>query len=118
MSRIKITGLDKLQKGLKENVSLDLVKRVVRDNGYELQQKITANADFTQGYQTGQTKRSVELSGVNITDGGFTAEAGATTEYAPYLEVGTRFMEAQPFVKPAFDEQNKQFKKDMKKLTK
>jgi HK97 gp10 family phage protein len=118
MAKIKVEGLDKLQKALKENVSMDLVKRVVRDNGYELQGKIVENADFKMGYQTGETKRSVELAGVAIVDGGFTAEAGATTDYAPYLEHGTRFMEAQPFVKPAFDEQNKQFQKDMKRLVK
>lgn len=118
MARIKIKGLDKLEKALKDNVSMDLVKRVVRDNGNEMQQKIIDNADFKMGYQTGQTKRSVEMAGVNITDGGFTAEAGATTDYAPYLESGTRFMDAQPFVKPAFDEQNKQFQKDMQRLVK
>ena len=118
MAKIKVKGLDKLQNALKENVSMELVKRVVRDNGNELLDKIIANADFKQGYQTGETKRSVEMAGVNITDGGFTAEAGATTDYAPYLEEGTRFMEAQPFVKPAFDEQNKQFQKDMKRLVK
>lgn len=118
MAKIKIEGLDKLEKALKDNVSLDLVKRVVRDNGHELQQKIVRNADFKKGYQTGETKRSVELAGVQIVDGGFAAEAGATTDYAPYLEVGTRFMEAQPFVKPAFEEQEVQFKKDMQRLVK
>lgn len=116
--KIKVKGLDKLQKALKENVSLDLVKRVVRDNGHELQQKIINKADFKKGYQTGETKRSVELAGVKIVDGGFSAEAGATTDYAPYLERGTRFMEAQPFVKPAFEEQKVQFKKDMQRLVK
>lgn len=118
MAKIKVEGLDKLQKALKDNVSMELVKRVVRDNGNELLDKIEVNADFTQGYQTGETKRSVKMAGMTITDGGFTAEAGATTDYAPYLEHGTRFMEAQPFVKPAFDEQNKQFQKDMQRLVK
>lgn len=118
MAKIKVKGLDKLEKALKDNVSLALVKRVVRDNGNELMDKIEDNADFKQGYQTGETKRSVKMAGVNITDGGFTAEAGATTAYAYYLEHGTRFMESQPFVKPSFDEQSKQFQKDMKRLVK
>ena len=34
----------------------------------------------------------------------------------PYLEYGTRFMDAQPFVRPAFDEQKEKFKDDMQKL--
>lgn len=113
MAGIKIDGLDDLQKKLKENATLDDVKRVIRHHGSELQQKIQDNADFTQGYQTGTTKRSV---GLEITDGGFSAESGPETEYAPYLEYGTRFMEAQPFVRPALDEQKRKFHKDLKKL--
>ena len=33
-----------------------------------------------------------------------------------YLEYGTRFMDAQPFVQPALEEQLPKFKSDMKKL--
>lgn len=113
MGTIRIAGLDKLEKALKENVKLDDVKRVVRHNGAQLQRKIQTNADFTQGYQTGTTKRSVDLW---LKDGGLTADSGPTTEYAEYLEYGTRFMDAQPFVKPALDEQEKQFESDMQKL--
>ena len=113
MAHLKIEGLDKLEKRLKENVTMDDVKKVVRQNGGELQKKIQRNADFTQGYQTGTTKRSV---GLEFKDGGFTAESGPETEYSPYLEYGTRFMEAQPFVRPALEEQAKQFQSDMKKL--
>lgn len=113
MAKIKIEGLEELEKKLKANATLDDVKRVVRQNGAELQKKIQDKADFTKGYQTGTTKRSV---GLEITDGGFTADSGPTTEYAPYVEYGTRFMEAQPFVRPALEEQAAQFKSDMQKL--
>lgn len=115
MAGIKVDGLDKLQKALKSNVNLDDVKRVVRHNGQQLQDKIQKNADFDKGYQTGATKRSV---GLEIKDSGFTADAGPETEYSPYVEYGTRFMEAQPFVRPAFDEQKAKFKSDMQKLVK
>lgn len=115
MAKIKIEGLDKLEKQLKKNVTLNDVKRVVRKNGAELQEAIQRNADFKMGYQTGDTKRSV---GLEITDGGMTAESGPTTDYSPYLELGTRFMDAQPFVKPALDEQEPKFKSDMRKLVK
>lgn len=113
MASIKITGLDKLEKQLKENVTMNDVKRVVRRNGAELQQGIQQNADFTRGYATGQTNRSVVL---DIKDSGFTAESGPTTDYAEYLEVGTRFMDAQPFVEPALEKQTAKFKSDMNKL--
>lgn len=115
MADIKVEGLDKLMKALKDNVTMDDVKRVVRHNGSQLQEKMQNNADFKKGYQTGTTKRSI---GLEIVHGGFTADVGPETEYSPYLEYGTRFMDAQPFVKPAYDEQEKKFKRDMDKLVK
>ena len=113
MPSIRVEGLDKLQKALKEKVTLDDVKNVVRNNGAELQQKMKKNADFTKGYATGTTKRSI---GLEMTDGGFAAEVGPETEHSPYLEYGTRFMDAQPFVRPAFNEQKEKFNRDMQKL--
>lgn len=115
MAEIKIEGLDKLEKQLKKNVTLNDVKTVVRKNGADLQRAIHRKAEFKKGYQTGTTKRSV---GLEITNGGMTAESGPTTEYSEYLEEGTRFMDAQPFVKPALEEQEPKFKSDMKKLVK
>lgn len=114
MASVKIVGVEKLERKLKKNVTLNDVKRVVRHNGADMQQKIQENADFAKGYQTGTTKRNV---GLNITNNGLTAESGPTTEYSEYLEYGTRKMEAQPFVKPGFDDQKRKFEKDMKKLT-
>lgn len=113
MPSVKIEGLDKLKKALKENVTMEDVKKVVHHNGSQMQQKIQKNADFKKGYATGQTKRSI---GLEMTDGGFTAEVEPTTAYSPYLEYGTRFMDAQPFVKPGYDAQKEKFKKDMEKL--
>lgn len=109
MGDIKIVGMEKLQKKLKKNVRLDDVKRVVRHNGAEMQEKAQRNAPV----DTGTLKRSI---GLEITDSGMAAEVEPTAEYAPYVELGTRFMEAQPYLKPAFEEQKEKFKKDMKKL--
>ena len=113
--KLRVDGLKELQKALKDNVTMDDVKKVVRQNGSELQRKTQDNADFKKGYATGETKRSI---GLEFKDSGFTAEVEPKTEYAPYLEYGTRFMEAQPFVKPAYDDQVQQFKKDMQRLVK
>ena len=109
MGDIKIVGMEKLQKKLKKNVQMDDVKRVVRHNGAEMQTKAQQNAPV----DTGTLKRSI---GLEITDSGMSAEVEPTAEYAPYVELGTRFMEAQPYLKPAFDEQKEKFRKDMKKL--
>lgn len=115
MPKIKVEGLKELQKALKDKMTLDDVKAVVEQNGTELHEKTQSNADFKKGYQTGATKDSIGLA---ITDAGLSAEVEPTTEYSPYLEYGTRFMEAQPFVRPAFEEQKKQFQKDMQRLVK
>lgn len=113
MPNIKLTGMKELQAKLKENVTLDDVKKVVSVHGAQLQREMQKNADFEKGYQTGTTKRSI---GLEMKDGGFTAEVEPTTEYSPYLEYGTRFMEKQPFVKPAYDTQVAKFKRDLQKL--
>lgn len=113
MPSIKIQGIDRLQKKLKKNVTLNDVKRVVRTNGSQLQTGMQEKADFKKGYQTGTTKRSIELE---IHDNGMTAIVGPGTEYSPYLEYGTRFMESQPFIRPAFNTQKEKFKRDLDKL--
>lgn len=115
MAKVEIKGLDKLKKKLKKNCTLDDVKTVVKQNGIELQSKTVSNAVFTKGYSTRTTKRSIRGE---TRDGGFTYAEGPTTHYAPYVEFGTRFMDAQPFVRPAFKQQVPIFKSDMKKLVK
>ncbi len=80
-----------------------------RHNGTELQAKAQRNAPI----DTGNLKRSI---GLEINDSGLTAESEATAAYAGYVEYGTRFMNAQPYMKPAFEEQKIKFRNDMKKL--
>lgn len=125
MPKLEIKGLGKLEKQLKKNVTMDDVKKVVRHNGAYLMVGVVKKADF-RGHMgwvkgkgrtfispTGATKRSVMLE---IKNGGFTAEVEPTSDYASYLEYGTRYMEAQQFVKPAFEVQAKKFQRDMDKL--
>lgn len=120
MPKIKLEGMEKLQVKLKKNVQMSDVKRVVRKNGSELQKKAQKNAPVgtpqstgIPGYVGGTLKRSI---GLDITDGGMTAEVGPLAEYGVYVEYGTRYMNAQPYLKPAFNEQKEKFKQDMRKL--
>lgn len=113
MPKLEIKGLGTLEKQLKKNVTMDDVKKVVRHNGAYLMVGMVKKADFKKGYQTGTTKRSIMLE---IKDGGFTAEVEPGTDYAPYVNYGTRFQEAQPFVTDAFNAQKEKFVKDMNKL--
>ena len=120
MARVRIDVFDKLEAKLKRNMDLGAVRTVVRKNGADLQTKAQKNAPVgtpqstgIPGYVGGTLKRSVEL---DITDGGLTAEVEPTADYAAYVEYGTRFMEAQPYLKPAYDEQKKKFVKDLNEL--
>ena len=120
MAGVRIDGFDKLEAKLKRNMDLGAVRTVVRKNGADLQTKAQKNAPVgtpqstgIPGYVGGTLKRSVEL---DITDGGLTAEVEPTVDYAAYVEYGTRFMEAQPYLKPAYDEQKKKFVKDLNEL--
>lgn len=110
---MKITGADALLRQLRKNANMDDVKKTVKLNGSELHRRMQRNASFTKGYQTGETKRSIELG---MRDSGYTAEVKPTTHYSPYLELGTRFMSSQPFVKPSFLTQQKIFLDDMRRL--
>lgn len=109
MATLKIEGIAKLNKGLKKRTDMSAVKDTVKLNGSEMQKKAQRNAPV----DTGNLKNNI---GLEISDGGMTATVEPTAEYAPYVELGTRFMEAQPFLKPAFEEQKKQFEKDLKEL--
>lgn len=113
MAKIEFIGVVELEKTLESMADVSAIKTAVKKNGADLQRTMQRKADFKMGYQTGTTKRSI---GLDITDGGMTAEVGPSTEYSPYLEWGTRFMAAQPFVWPAFNEVCPKFVSDIAKV--
>lgn len=120
MAEIKFEGIAKLNKGLKKRMDLNAVKDTVKLNGSKMQKKAqrkapvgTPESTGIPGYIGGTLKRSI---GIEVSDSGMKATVEPTAEYAPYVELGTRFMEAQPYLKPAFEEQKKQFEKDLQKL--
>ena len=51
-------------------------------------------------------------------DSGLTAEVAPHTNYAAYVEYGTRYMDAQPYIRPSYMQQSARFKDDLKKLCK
>jgi len=114
---VKIVGIEAISGQLKENITMDMVKAVVQKHGDQLNQRMKrqTTSAFVKGYTTGQTARSINTT---MTDDGLTATVEPTTDYAAYVEYGTRFMQAEPFVRPAFDAQKKLFKNDMKRLVK
>ena len=114
---IKFEGLIELDKALKERLNMDHVKAVVRENGDEMVKLAHKNASvaFVKGYTKGTTRQATN---VEYIDDGLTAVVEPKTNYAAYVELGTRRMEAEPFLKPAWETQKEQFLTDMKKLIK
>ena len=116
MAEVKLKGMDRLIAKLEYcGNNLDAVKAVVLKNGNQLNERMkqTMKSAYIKGYSMGDTAGSVNTV---FTDGGMTANVGPTTNYAMYVEYGTRYMKAEPAVRPAFDAQVPIFKSDMDKL--
>lgn len=108
-------GLDKLEQGLLKRAQVEVIKTIVKKHTTELQQKAMANASSTyvKGYSTGATKKSI---GIGFEDGGLTGITGLGLSYDPYLETGTRFMAAEPLLKPLFNQRKSMFISEIKKV--
>lgn len=99
MATIEFEGLDEMARSLLKNASPEKRSRVLKKYGARLKEAAVNRAQFKKGYSTGATRRSITLQA-----GSDKAIVEALTSYSGYLEVGTRKMEAQPFMKPALDE--------------
>ncbi|WP_416432729.1 HK97 gp10 family phage protein [Lactococcus cremoris] len=108
---MKITGADALKKKLRQNATLSDVKHIVKSNTVNMNSKMQNLAPVDTGYM----KRSITSE---FTDAGLTGTTQPHTDYAGYVEYGTRFQEEQPFVRPAFEEQKKVFINDLNRIMK
>ena len=120
LADIKIEGLQALISDLDaRKYSGKQVRNVVMKNGANLQEdaqkRMTKTVAYVKGYSKGTTRRSTTLS---ISDDGMTATVAPHTEYFPYVEYGTRYMEAEPTLNPAFQKIKQQFYKDVMDLVK
>lgn len=126
--RFELKGLDKLQAKLQRTAKMEEVERIVEKHGEAMQKKAVTNASKFRGHYegrgknrrfvrpTGATKRSISVNSGKIDR--FKYRVAPGTDYAAYVELGTRKMSAQPFIKPAFDDQKKLFKNDLERLVK
>ena len=111
--KIEIEGADELVRSITKRVGRDRVNGVIRKNTIDAQRRMMRNATFVKGYQTGFTKRSISF---NLLPLELVGEVGPGSDYSVYLEYGTRYMDAQPFVIPTRNEQAPIFLRDMKNL--
>lgn len=117
---VKIEGLQALISDLDaRKYTGKQIRNVVMKNGANLQEdaqkRMTKTVAYVKGYSKGTTRRSTTLS---ISDDGMTATVAPHTEYFPYVEYGTRYMEAEPTLNPAFQKIKQQFYKDVIGLVK
>lgn len=117
---VKIEGLDKFRRHLLDLSKMEAVRKVVAMNGSELQQKAMANCNFRGHFEgkkfvspTGTLKRSIQL---RFEDDNMVAVIEPKAYYGAYVELGTRFMTAQPYLGPAWRIQQQIFQNDLKKL--
>lgn len=117
--QIKLQGAKELQAKLRKRPMLlaSKVRPIVQRNGAQLKAKTVKNMreSYSAGYSTGATARGVTNE---ISQGGMTATVAPHTEYFPYLEYGTRFMDARPTLHPAFAAQSVLFINQLRKVMK
>ena len=122
--RFELKGLDKLQAKLQRVAKMEEVEHIVEENGKAMLEKAIKNTEKFRGHYrgkklikpTGATKRSLSENSSKLERFKYRVVPG--TDYAAYVELGTRKMDAQPFIKPAFDDQKKLFKRDLERLVK
>jgi len=107
----EIKGLKELEKQLSENATPEGAKLIVKKNGAKLQEYSMRKVPV----DTATLKRSIMLSSH---DNGYTTRIKALVNYASYVEWGTRYQTAQPFIKPSYDKVKVQFRKDLERLFK
>ena len=122
MASIEFKGIEEFMDALTKEASLESKKKAVHKNGASLNKKVVRNAVFNGHYvpkngknpkfvkPTGHTKRSIKIEEQM---GGLISRVHAESDYSGYLEVSTRLMDAQPFVKPAMEEVVPQFLADL-----
>ena len=109
--RLEFKGLEEISAQLKKNVNMDDIKQAVRTNSAEM----TRNAQLLAPVDTGRMKGSTTIFSEA---GGLAGGTRVHTDYAGYVNNGTRFMAAQPFLTNSFKLQGPKFIRDLEMLVK
>ena len=121
---MELNGADEFIELVNDKAKNELLKKIVKTNGEELQKKMVNNTKYFTGHTdskgvfrkpTGATKKSI--TGV-WNPMAISFIAGPGTHYSPYVNFGTRFMTKRPFVTDAFNAQKEIFKRDLERASK
>lgn len=110
---VSLSGVKELKAALEKQARAEeLAAQVVKYHGAQLQQNAQriCPVSHRKGKPGGTLKRSIRLE---LRDKGLTAEVAATTNYASYVEYGTRYMDAQPYMRPSYEKQVYKFLRDL-----
>ena len=107
--KIDIEGADELVRSIRNRLGADRVVPVIRRNTSQAQAKAMRLAAVDTGFM----KRSITMR-IDIT--GLAGYIVAGASYSSYVEFGTRYMDSQPFMRPAAREQAPIFLSDLKNL--
>mgnify|MGYP003441645901 FL=1 len=107
---VKIEGMAQLQRNLQKFAD-DLGKKggALDDSLQRSAERIRDRARAIVPVKTGNLRDSIEVKRDATSESGYTVEVDL--EQAPYgvdVEFGNSYMEAQPFMRPAFDEAERQ----------
>lgn len=102
-NKVQIKGLDDLKAAfakLDKTMQGQTLKNAVRAGSLPIQNTAVVRCPK----KSGNLSRSIhtEITGTNTY---VQADIGTDVEYAPYVEFGTIHQSAQPYLRPAFDEQ-------------
>lgn len=120
---MEFRGSEELARGLMRRAGKDAVKQIVRRNmanmnntTKDLMASTYIHTDRNgKPYSTGENARRTQFT---ISDGGLTGTQTTNTDHITYVEYGTRFMAAEPTIRPAFERSKRQFKQDLEGLVK
>lgn len=105
----RLEGIADLEKKLDTDKKVKAVERAVKQNASEMQQDAIRLAP----HRTGYLKATI---GAGLKVAGMTATLEPFAHYAAYVELGTRFMGAQPYLHPAWVKASQQLTNDISRI--
>ncbi|WP_411842118.1 HK97-gp10 family putative phage morphogenesis protein [Salinicoccus sp. HZC-1] len=113
---MELDGIDALLKKfdeMEDNIEDD-VDEITKNNAIEftMYAKEYGVAAFNKGYATGFTVRNITMERIAPMSYKIISQSG----HSGFLEYGTRFMEAAPFIFPAYKVVKNQFQADLRRL--
>lgn len=99
VARLDVTGLDRIRANLRPKAS-----RIIRETGF----KVASDAAMGAPVDTGALRNSILAESAPVNDYLFMVQDGV--EYGIFQELGTSRMAAQPFLVPAVEANDAEFK--------